>query len=82
MKLAKVFVLGGLACILVLLELPTLNGRYLLVELEDADEIDDTAAAPQDPWPTGKTTTKYNKYASYIYGLLIYIFTIYFTTYL
>ena len=65
MKLAKFCVLGGLACVLVLLELPPLNGRYLLVELEDTAEIEDTAAAaPQDLWPTGKTATKCNKFAS------------------
>ena len=70
MKLAKFCVLGGLACVLVLLELPPLNGRYLLVELEDTAEIEDTAAAwpcmvmPCDPWRTGKSVTKCSKFAS------------------
>ena len=45
MKASKFFVLGGLACVLVLLELPPLNGRYLLVELEESAEMENTAAA-------------------------------------
>ncbi len=68
MKLAKFCFLGGLACALVLLELPPLNGRYLLVELEDTAEIEDTAApaaaAPQYPWQAGKIATKCNKFTS------------------
>ena len=34
MKLALFCVLGPLVCILVLLELPSIHGKYLLVEIE------------------------------------------------
>ena len=39
MKSAKGFVLGALACILALFELPSFNGKYLLVELADTNQV-------------------------------------------
>ena len=76
MKLTNFFVCGALACVLTLLELPPLNGKYLLVELEGPIEEEDTAAAneklppmqkpypiPFFPAPGGKTIIKCNNFA-------------------
>merc|ERR1711881_235446 len=55
MKLAQLFVLGALACVLVMLELPLLNGKYLLVELADTNEIV-TATRTTTAAPAGRNS--------------------------
>ena len=54
MKLAQFFVSGALASALILLELPSLHGRYILVE------IDDTAAAVSAAEEPGKAVIRCN----------------------
>ena len=79
MKLDQLFVLGALPCVLVMLELPSLNGKYLLVELADTNELlatRTTTAAPAGrnsghvripggPRGQGKTVNNCNTFALY-----------------